>query len=125
MVTAVSVHASLALVTAGARGATLARLLAFLGAPSVKELAEFGSNVTHRVIAMETLVACRQGDMAILSNAFTISSTIPLSSVNNVAPLHGTISLIGSAAFTPCQATLLEGPQRARAPEVAEVIVLR
>ncbi|GJN04542.1 hypothetical protein PR202_ga22100 [Eleusine coracana subsp. coracana] len=47
----VSVHGVLALVAAGARGATLAQLLAFLGAPSAAELADFGHIVTHRVLA--------------------------------------------------------------------------
>ncbi|GJN04540.1 hypothetical protein PR202_ga22098 [Eleusine coracana subsp. coracana] len=46
----VSVHAALSLVAAGARGVTLAQLLAFLGAPSAEELAEFGSLVSHSVL---------------------------------------------------------------------------
>ncbi|CAN6372555.1 unnamed protein product [Urochloa humidicola] len=44
----VSVHAALALVAAGARGATLAQLLAFLGAPSAEGLAGFGRDVVAR-----------------------------------------------------------------------------
>ena len=47
----VSVHAALALAAAGARGATLAQLLAFLGAPSAEALAGFG----RRVIAGSVL----------------------------------------------------------------------
>ncbi|CAO2149370.1 unnamed protein product [Urochloa humidicola] len=48
----VSVHAALALVVAGARGATLAQLLAFLGVPSAEGLASFGRDVVaRRVIA--------------------------------------------------------------------------
>ncbi|XP_062198153.1 putative serpin-Z5 [Phragmites australis] len=47
----VSVHAALALVAAGARGATLEQLLAFLGAPSAKVLADFGRRVSDRVLA--------------------------------------------------------------------------
>lgn len=47
----VSVHAALALVTAGARGATLAQLLAFLGAPSARVLVGFGRRVADRVLA--------------------------------------------------------------------------
>ncbi|CAN6363218.1 unnamed protein product [Urochloa humidicola] len=44
----VSVHASLALVAAGERGATLAQLLAFLGAPSAEALAGFDRDVVAR-----------------------------------------------------------------------------
>ena len=44
-------HAALALTAAGARGATLAQLLAFLGAPSAEELADFGRRVADRVLA--------------------------------------------------------------------------
>ena len=47
----VSMHAALALTAAGARGATLAQLLAFLGAPSAEELADFGRRVAHHVLA--------------------------------------------------------------------------
>ena len=47
----VSVHAALALTAAGAHGATLAQLLAFLGAPSAEELADFGRRVADRVLA--------------------------------------------------------------------------
>ncbi|KAL6654037.1 hypothetical protein ACP70R_007502 [Stipagrostis hirtigluma subsp. patula] len=47
----VSVHAALALVAAGARGATRAQLLAFLGAPSAEALAGFGRRVADRVLA--------------------------------------------------------------------------
>uniref|UniRef100_A0A0D9XTJ1 Serpin domain-containing protein n=1 Tax=Leersia perrieri TaxID=77586 RepID=A0A0D9XTJ1_9ORYZ len=47
----VSVHAALALVAAGAGGATLAQLLAFLGAPSAADLAAFGSQLTGSVLA--------------------------------------------------------------------------
>ncbi|GJN25299.1 hypothetical protein PR202_gb13108 [Eleusine coracana subsp. coracana] len=47
----VSVHAALALVAAGARGATQAQLLAFLGAHSAAELADFGRGVADRVLA--------------------------------------------------------------------------
>jgi len=52
----VSVHAALALAAAGARGATLAQLLAFLGAPSAEALAGFG----RRVIA-DSVLADRSG----------------------------------------------------------------
>ncbi|CAN6372548.1 unnamed protein product [Urochloa humidicola] len=44
----VSVHAALALAAAGARGATLAQLLAFLGAPSAEGLAGFCRDVVAR-----------------------------------------------------------------------------
>ncbi|CAO2149369.1 unnamed protein product [Urochloa humidicola] len=44
----VSVHAALALLAAGARGATLAQLLAFLGAPSAEALAGLGRDVVAR-----------------------------------------------------------------------------
>jgi len=47
----VSVHAALALTAAGARGATRAQLLAFLGAPSAEGLADFGRRVADRVLA--------------------------------------------------------------------------
>ncbi|KAJ1275936.1 hypothetical protein BS78_05G174700 [Paspalum vaginatum] len=47
----VSVHAALALVTAGACGATLAQLLTFLGAPSAEGLADFCRRVADRVLA--------------------------------------------------------------------------
>ncbi|XP_066340122.1 putative serpin-Z5 [Miscanthus floridulus] len=47
----VSLHAALALTAAGAHGATLAQLLAFLGAPSAEELADFGRRVADRVLA--------------------------------------------------------------------------
>ena len=43
-----SVHAALALAAAGARGATQAQLLAFIGAPSADELADFGRLVADR-----------------------------------------------------------------------------
>ncbi|WVZ50973.1 hypothetical protein U9M48_002169 [Paspalum notatum var. saurae] len=46
----VSVHAALALAAAGARGATLAQLLAFLGAPSAEGLADFCRRVADRVL---------------------------------------------------------------------------
>ncbi|WVZ50933.1 LOW QUALITY PROTEIN: hypothetical protein U9M48_002138 [Paspalum notatum var. saurae] len=46
-----SVYAALALVAVGARGATLAQLLAFLGAPSADGLADFSRRVAHRVLA--------------------------------------------------------------------------
>ena len=52
----VSVHAALALAAAGARGATLAQLLTFLGAPSAEALAGFG----RRVIA-DSVLADRSG----------------------------------------------------------------
>ncbi|XP_051182619.1 serpin-ZXA-like [Lolium perenne] len=47
----VSIHAALSLVAAGARGATLDQLLAFLGAPSAAALADSGRRVVHRVLA--------------------------------------------------------------------------
>jgi serpin B len=47
----VSIHAALALLTAGARGATLDQLLAFLGAPTAAGLADFGRRIVHRVLA--------------------------------------------------------------------------
>ncbi|WVZ50907.1 hypothetical protein U9M48_002113, partial [Paspalum notatum var. saurae] len=47
----VSVHAALALAAAAARGATLAQLLAFLGAPSAEGLAGFSRRVAGRVLA--------------------------------------------------------------------------
>ncbi|KAL6654036.1 hypothetical protein ACP70R_007501 [Stipagrostis hirtigluma subsp. patula] len=50
-VLAASVHAALALVAAGARGDTLAQLLAFLGAPSATALADFGRRVANGVLA--------------------------------------------------------------------------
>uniref|UniRef100_A0A0E0F6Z7 Serpin domain-containing protein n=1 Tax=Oryza meridionalis TaxID=40149 RepID=A0A0E0F6Z7_9ORYZ len=46
-----SVHAALALVAAGARGATRAQLLAFLGAPSAASLAMFGRRLADLVLA--------------------------------------------------------------------------
>ncbi|CAM0873846.1 unnamed protein product [Alopecurus aequalis] len=46
----VSIHAALALLAAGARGATLDQLLAFLGAPSAAGLADFGRRIAHRVL---------------------------------------------------------------------------
>ncbi|CAM0884263.1 unnamed protein product [Alopecurus aequalis] len=46
-----SVHAALALVAEGARGATQAQLLSFLGASSAAELAAFGRRVTDSVLA--------------------------------------------------------------------------
>ncbi|CAM0873847.1 unnamed protein product [Alopecurus aequalis] len=46
----VSIHAALSLVSAGARGATLDQLLAFLGAPSAEGLADFGRRIVHRVL---------------------------------------------------------------------------
>ncbi|CAO2142118.1 unnamed protein product [Urochloa humidicola] len=52
-----SVHAALALAAAGARGATLAQLLAFLGAPSAEALAGFGRDVVARRV-----LADRSGD---------------------------------------------------------------
>ncbi|CAN6363216.1 unnamed protein product [Urochloa humidicola] len=52
-----SVHAALALVAAGSRGATLAQLLAFLGAPSAEDLAGFGRDVVARRV-----LADRSGD---------------------------------------------------------------
>ncbi|XP_047087221.1 serpin-ZXA-like [Lolium rigidum] len=45
-----SIHAALSLVAAGARGATLDQLLAFLGAPSSPGLADFGRRVVHQVL---------------------------------------------------------------------------
>ncbi|XP_047059385.1 serpin-ZXA-like [Lolium rigidum] len=45
-----SVHAALALVAAGARGATQAQLLSFLGAPSAAQLAAFGRRITDTVL---------------------------------------------------------------------------
>jgi serpin B len=45
-----SIHAALSLVAAGARGATLDQLLAFLGAPSSAGLADFGRRVVHQVL---------------------------------------------------------------------------
>lgn len=47
----VSVHAGLALVAAGAGGATQAQLLSFLGAPTADGLAAFGRRVSERVLA--------------------------------------------------------------------------
>uniref|UniRef100_A0ACD5W4I7 Uncharacterized protein n=1 Tax=Avena sativa TaxID=4498 RepID=A0ACD5W4I7_AVESA len=47
----VSIHGALSLVAAGARGATLDQLLAFLGAPSAAGLADFGRRIIHRVLA--------------------------------------------------------------------------
>ncbi|WVZ50934.1 hypothetical protein U9M48_002138 [Paspalum notatum var. saurae] len=47
----VSVHAALALAAAGARGATLAQLLNFLGAPSAEGLADFCRRVADLVLA--------------------------------------------------------------------------
>ncbi|KAK1556148.1 hypothetical protein QYE76_048351 [Lolium multiflorum] len=47
----VSVHAGLALVAAGAGGATQAQLLSFLGAPTADGLAAFGRHVSERVLA--------------------------------------------------------------------------
>jgi serpin B len=47
----VSVHAGLALVAAGAGGATQAQLLSFLGAPTADGLAAFGRRVSNRVLA--------------------------------------------------------------------------
>ncbi|CAL4952351.1 unnamed protein product [Urochloa decumbens] len=46
-----SIYAALALVAAGARGATLDELLALLGAPSRDELAEFARGVAERALA--------------------------------------------------------------------------
>jgi serpin B len=46
----VSIHAALALLAAGARGATLNQLLAFLGAPSAAGLADCGRLIVHRVL---------------------------------------------------------------------------
>ncbi|KAM0880402.1 hypothetical protein ACQ4PT_033590 [Festuca glaucescens] len=46
----VSIHAALSLVAAGALGATLDQLLAFLGAPSAAGLADFGRRVVHQVL---------------------------------------------------------------------------
>ncbi|XP_020162203.1 serpin-ZXA-like [Aegilops tauschii subsp. strangulata] len=46
-----SIHAALALVTAGARGATEAQLLSFHGAPSAADLAAFGRRVADTVLA--------------------------------------------------------------------------
>lgn len=46
-----SIHAALALLTAGARGATEAQLLSFLGAPSSADLAAFGRRVVETVLA--------------------------------------------------------------------------
>ncbi|KAM0883793.1 hypothetical protein ACQ4PT_031381 [Festuca glaucescens] len=46
----VSIHAALALVAAGARGATLNQLLAFLGVPSAAGLADCGRLIVHRVL---------------------------------------------------------------------------
>ncbi|CAD6344181.1 unnamed protein product [Miscanthus lutarioriparius] len=46
-----SVHAALALTAVGAHGATLAQLLAILGAPSAEGLADFGRRVADRVLA--------------------------------------------------------------------------
>jgi hypothetical protein len=46
----VSIHAALSLVAAGARGATLDQMLAFLGAPSAAGLADFGRHIVHRVL---------------------------------------------------------------------------
>jgi serpin B len=45
-----SIHAALSLVAAGARGATLDQMLAFLGAPSAAGLADFGRHIVHRVL---------------------------------------------------------------------------
>lgn len=50
----VSVHAGLALVAAGAGGATQAQLLSFLGAPTADGLAAFGRHVSERVLADRT-----------------------------------------------------------------------
>nr|XP_020188518.1 serpin-ZXA [Aegilops tauschii subsp. strangulata] len=47
----VSIHAGLALVAAGAGGATRAQLLSFLGAPTADGLAAFGRLVADRVLA--------------------------------------------------------------------------
>jgi serpin B len=46
----VSIHVALSLVAAGARGATLDQLLAFLGAPSAPGLADFGRHIVHSVL---------------------------------------------------------------------------
>jgi serpin B len=46
----VSIHAALALLAAGARGATLNQLIAFLGAPSAAGLADCGRLIVHRVL---------------------------------------------------------------------------
>ncbi|XBI96945.1 hypothetical protein VPH35_033160 [Triticum aestivum] len=46
-----SIHAVLALLTAGARGATEAQLLSFLGAPSAADLAAFVRRVAETVLA--------------------------------------------------------------------------
>ncbi|CAD6253456.1 unnamed protein product [Miscanthus lutarioriparius] len=46
-----SVHAALALTAAGTNGATLAQLLAILGAPSAEGLADFGRRVADHVLA--------------------------------------------------------------------------
>jgi serpin B len=46
-----SVHASLALLAAGARGATQAQLLNFLGAPSASDAAAFGRRVADSILA--------------------------------------------------------------------------
>jgi len=43
-------HAALALTATGARGTTLAQLLAFLGALSAEELADFDRRVVDRVL---------------------------------------------------------------------------
>jgi serpin B len=45
-----SIHAALALLAAGARGATRAQLLNFLGTPSAADLATFGSRLTDIVL---------------------------------------------------------------------------
>ncbi|KAK1694989.1 hypothetical protein QYE76_011686 [Lolium multiflorum] len=58
------IHASLSLLAAGARGATQAQLLNFLGAPSASEAAAFGRRVADSVLAAKP--PCKAGDPRVL-----------------------------------------------------------
>ncbi|KAM0895816.1 hypothetical protein ACQ4PT_023620 [Festuca glaucescens] len=59
-----SIHASLSLLAAGARGATQAQLLNFLGAPSASEAAAFGRRVADSVLAAKP--PCKAGEPRVL-----------------------------------------------------------